>query len=1221
MDSIHVNPPLHRSNPETNNSSEQSYFCGKVVCVIEAAIRLVQDVKEKVYGFFINLKKIITRHCFVCCRDDNISETGMTADGLHSDENVGVGPQDIHVTDNHSSSIPPISTEAVNSDAEIVNSPSPEEHIEAMSADSSSLTSQHASLTWDVTEPAISFRSDQPPQIYSDSGAIPKFTLHDMVNACSLPTEEQCEKENSCNGAACVADHDRLDTVDTLATESLAPECIGPNAPSDSISTGCLLIDTEPSIPERFQELDKIIMQKMEEDPALQKYDEHGPLTFRHIVRIGDFELVWKLMTDYPEHFEQPQGLLYLLFNTGLQNRLRDSYEEINFDNLTLIVDNLLLTESHTTIVDTLICITALMKACEEMRPERETDQCKQHIFKTLTRYKIQITQYLAKNNHSPNVQMMRRIGMMHPLTQHTYRLHSRPFLLSIAMFNFPQIGQITIEAHMLSRLIDTSSPVSEYQFLYDDLIDCIYSSFIKDCIFGYAEHAWIAYLEKHYDVKNAIIIHAIKIKNEAHILQLQQAGILYKESTNPLIEERIRAITDQTLLQAHATQFNIKVVRSAQPDTPQKRLTWMPDAPEKPDHIDHLSIEHSADTVDIPTNTNKSDHSIDEHNEETNNNSHHHANLSATCPNSADLPLTDSTLSKTHSESTISYSVLPKQLTPPCIFVDSESSLTEAFQALDATMAQDHIMLSSAFEAYALDAPLTFSYTVIAADFALVWELMTQYPSHFAQKQGILHCLFLLGLANPKRYYFDEIDFEKLTLIIQKLVLSEPNSVLIDTLLCIYYLIEKVDTTKNQSRIHYQEDLRFLEKMEEYKVDIINTLIKREAIAIDEIPIEAYMLQRALKSIKYTYRFKHLCKHYFLDKLYDHCQDNFNEAWMEFIRGNNEIGTALILAAIKRMDESMLDYIEKTGFQCGEFPVALLPQLTKELAHTLVHKAAITFDLRINKRLLRARLREKIDFRVPISKDAQQNYQILTGEPFDEDDIFDDEEYRYDHAIVLATPSVIDDGPEKLCIKHPRRTALYEWSINDERLKLIRGIERPLKGNYKIIIGSHGDGNIISDKDKYGLTELPLGGQYVANKMHQLIMKKDGDKPSKITLLHCNTGSNLPLINFRTRFTKRLAFLGYRTMVSAPRIGCPSFSDKTGRKTYIKEGLLGLTIELPWIKKALSYWNEVQTKDKETHDHFIGTGYKRVNNMKAIYRIEDGNVIEEDDSDLPELK
>jgi len=243
-----------------------------------------------------------------------------------------------------------------------------------------------------------------------------------------------------------------------------------------------------------------------------------------------------------------------------------------------------------------------------------------------------------------------------------------------------------------------------------------------------------------------------------------------------------------------------------------------------------------------------------------------------------------------------------------------------------------------------------------------------------------------------------------------------------------------------------------------------------------------------------------------------------------------------------------------------------------------------------------------------------------LTGEPFNEDDIFDDEEHRYDHTIVLATPSVFDCEPKRYCIKHPRRTTLYEWTINKENLRLIQGIERSFTGNYKIIIDSHGDGAVISDLNNDSVTELPLGGQYVADKLHKLIIEKEGCTPSKIALQHCNIGNNPPYLNFRTRFTGRLAYLGYHTKVSVPRIGCPVLSATTGRKIYHREGLLGLTILLPSIKKTLPFWNEIQTKDKALHDRYIAQGCRRVNNMKATYRIENGTAMELADPDFPEL-
>ena len=556
-------------------------------------------------------------------------------------------------------------------------------------------------------------------------------------------------------------------------------------------------------------------------------------------------------------------------------------------------------------------------------------------------------------------------------------------------------------------------------------------------------------------------------------------------------------------------------------------------------------------------------------------------------------------------------------------VIVNSLVQLTDEFQALDAIMAEKGISFSPAIQMRDLPGPLTFKDIVLAADFELICDLAGQYPEHFEHIHGLLYCLFCYGMNNPKRHTFADVNLEKLTFLFNKGLLSEPDLVLLDTLTSIHKCINCPVGQCTSEPEHIRHT--FVQKLKEYESEITRELGKRKFFVGKGLPIEIRMISRILEAEGTI--FLHLPH---LEKLvaivcekFEHSLGNNDERlrWLIYLKDDALAATAILFHAVDKHGMEIIQQMKSAEIQINiTAGIFMSNMLASVINCPLLHVVAATFDLRVPKHVLAEILRNRWDKDLPISTDVQRNYQTLTGEAFDADQILGPDDYCYDHKLVLATPSSFDSYPEGFCLKHPRRTTLYEWSVKDQILTLIRGVERPFKGNYKIVIVSHGDGLIISDKDKYAVTESPLGGKYVADQIHQLITQKKGDNPAKITLSYCNIGNNIPLINFRSRFTERIAHLGYRTMVTAPRIGCPSISPETGRTTYVKEGLLGLTLALPFIKKCLPFWNEVQTKDKKRHDYFIGMGYKRVNYMKAVYRIENGKVTELANPDLPEL-
>ena len=556
-------------------------------------------------------------------------------------------------------------------------------------------------------------------------------------------------------------------------------------------------------------------------------------------------------------------------------------------------------------------------------------------------------------------------------------------------------------------------------------------------------------------------------------------------------------------------------------------------------------------------------------------------------------------------------------------VIVNSPVQLAEEFQALDAIMAEKGISFSPAIQMRDLPDPLTFKDIVLAADLELICDLVDQYPEHFEHIHGLLYCLFCYGINNPRRYTFADVNLEKLTFLFNKGLLSEPDLVLLDTLIIIHRLINyPVGQYKSEpEHIHHA----VVQKLKEYESEIIRELEKRKFFVGGGLPIEIRMISRMLETEDSMV--SHLPH---LEKLVTIACGNFERSlgnnderlrWLIYLKDDTLAATVILFHAIDKHGMEMMQQMKSAEIQINITTGAFMSNMLASVINCpLLHVAAADFNLRVPEYVLARILRNMWNDGLPISTDVQRNYRTLTGETFNADQIIGPKDYCYDHKLVLATPSSFDSYPEGFCLKHPRRTTLYKWSVDDQTLVLIRGVERPFKGNYKIVIVSHGDGLVISNKDKYAITEYPLGGKYVADQIHQLITQKKGDNPAKITLSYCNIGNNMPLINFRSRFTERIAHLGYRTMVTAPRIGCPSISPETGRTTYVKEGLLGLTLALPFIKKCLPFWNEVQTKDKKRHDYFIGLGYKRVNYMKAVYRIENGKVTELADPDLPEL-
>ena len=617
MNNIRVNQPSWHSYSElVDNSSGRGCFCGKIVSVIETVIGALQDFRRHVCNFLVKVKKIITRHCVVCCRDGSSPGPTVIRESSDNHGKAGICQHSTCVTDNHLSSVPLVSDTIT-----ITGSQSPEGQAEAVDVDSHSLTSQDASWSRVVAEPVPDSVSNQP-WIRSDSVVLSKVTFHDSTNTHSLPTNVQGKGETDYSEAVCAMGHDlasasvaaasTIDTVDVTAVASMESSVSGqvpPDVSSDQASTVCLLpTDTEPAFSERFHELDRIITQKREVDPSLQKYEESSPLTFWRIVCMGDVEWVWQFITDYPEHFEQTtQGLLYHLFSKELGNRLKNECDQTDVKKLVLIVDNLLPKESDNVILDTLICIHALIKEFEILKPETETeteteteieteietDQYNQRVIDVLKECKIRITQYLARKNNVPNVRIIRPPGILQPFLYSWPRTDMNQFLSVVPTF-LHQSGQIPVEADMLSRMLNTPSMLSKYQFLHNELIRCVYESLLHCQVCQYPMSVWISYLNMHHAVANKIVNHAMVLGDEKIISWLKQAGIYYCTSFGPLTEIKTATASDQPLLPDNTESCKRKTDSLAICNASRQSVDTDSTMSKKPDQTCHISAGKS---------------------------------------------------------------------------------------------------------------------------------------------------------------------------------------------------------------------------------------------------------------------------------------------------------------------------------------------------------------------------------------------------------------------------------------------------------------------------------------------------------------------------------------------------------------------------------------------------------------------------------------------------